>query len=45
VSRLILRLNLENLTDTAYRFTQGSEDARLFSLGRTIAFSLGYSLF
>jgi outer membrane receptor protein involved in Fe transport len=45
VRSLILRLALENLTDTQYRFTQGSEDERLFKLGRTVAFSLTYSLF
>jgi outer membrane receptor protein involved in Fe transport len=42
---LALRLALENLTDSSYLFTQGREDQRVFKLGRTIAFSLGYSLF
>jgi hypothetical protein len=42
---LILRLALENLTDSDYRFTQGGEDERLFKFGRRVAFSLTYSLF
>ena len=40
-----LRLNLENLTDSKYLFTQGVEDQRVFKLGRTIGVSVGYSLF
>ncbi|MGH9347497.1 MAG: TonB-dependent receptor domain-containing protein [Vicinamibacterales bacterium] len=45
LGRVGLRLTLENLTDSEYLFTQGSEDQRTYKLGRTIAFSLGYSLF
>jgi outer membrane receptor protein involved in Fe transport len=40
-----IRLNLDNLTDSEYLFTQGVEDQRVFKLGRTIALSFGYSLF
>ena len=45
VRGLALRLTLENLTDSKYLFTQGSEEQRVFKLGRTIAVSLGYNLF
>jgi hypothetical protein len=39
------RLNLENLTDSEYLFTQGVEDQRAFKLGRTAALSVGVNLF
>jgi hypothetical protein len=39
------RLNLENLTDAQYLFTQGTEDQRVFKLGRMITFSAGISVF
>ncbi len=45
---LNVRLGLENLTDPDYKFTQTltrSETQRLFQLGRTVALSVGYSLF
>jgi outer membrane receptor protein involved in Fe transport len=42
---LNVRLSLENLTDSDYLFTQGTEDQRFFKLGRTIALSFGYSVF
>jgi len=42
---LNVRLSLENLTDSDFLFTQGSEDQRIYRLGRTIALSFGYSLF
>ena len=42
---LTIRLNLENLTDSDYQFTQGVQDQRLYKLGRVAALSLGYSLF
>lgn len=45
IRHLMLRFNVENLTDPEYRFTQGGQDARTFRLGRTVAFSLGYSIF
>jgi TonB-dependent receptor len=44
-----IRLNLENLTDSDYLFTQGSgaqeKAQRQFRLGRTIGVSFSYSLF
>jgi hypothetical protein len=44
-----VRLNLENLTDSDYLFTQGSgsieRTQRLFRLGRTIGISFGYNVF
>ena len=40
-----VRLTFENLTDSNFTFTQGSEDQRVYKLGRTIALSFGYSLF
>jgi TonB-dependent receptor len=42
---LNVRLTFENLTDSEFLFTQGSEDQRVFKLGRTIAVSFGYSIF
>ena len=45
IGRLNVRLNAENLTNPTYRFTQGGLDARRFTLGRTIAVSLGFSVF
>jgi outer membrane receptor protein involved in Fe transport len=44
-----LRLNLENLTNSEYLFTQGTDSQeraqREFKLGRTVSVSLSYSLF
>ncbi len=40
-----VRLNLENLTDDEYRYSQGAEDQRLYNLGRTIGVSFSYSWF
>ena len=43
-----IRLNLENLTDTDYLFTQtltDEETQRLYKLGRTVALSFGYNVF
>jgi hypothetical protein len=45
IGRVGFRLNLENLTDGEYLFTQGAEEQRVFKLGRGIGFSLSYSLF
>ncbi|HKY22181.1 MAG TPA: outer membrane beta-barrel protein [Vicinamibacterales bacterium] len=47
IRSLNVRLTLENLTDSEYRFTQGSESApqRLFKLGRVVALSFGYNIF
>ncbi len=39
------RLTLENLTDAEYLFTQGSEDQRVFKLGRVTAFSINFNAF
>jgi outer membrane receptor protein involved in Fe transport len=51
--RLNLRLSFENLTDSEWLFQQGDIIDRVegdgvqraFKLGRTIGFSIGYSLF
>ena len=47
--RLGVRLNLENLTDSDYRFTQGAgareEAQREFKCGRTVSLSFSYGLF
>jgi TonB dependent receptor/Carboxypeptidase regulatory-like domain/TonB-dependent Receptor Plug Domain len=44
--RLNVRVTLENLTDSEFKFTQGQRDVpRLYKLGRTVALSFGYSLF
>jgi hypothetical protein len=42
-----IRLTLENLTDSDYRFTQegADRDQRRFSLGRTIGLSFGLNVF
>jgi outer membrane receptor protein involved in Fe transport len=43
-----IRLNLDNLTDSDYLFTQTlttTETQRLFRLGRTASVSLSYNLF
>jgi hypothetical protein len=43
-----IRLNLENLTDTDYLFTQTltrEETQRLYKLGRTVTLSFGYNVF
>ena len=45
LGRASIRLNMENLNNARYRFTQGPEDQRLFRIGRTIALSFGYNLF
>jgi len=45
VGALGIRLNIENLTDSRYLFTQGAEDQRVYSLGRTIALSFGFNVF
>ena len=42
---LNLRLTLENLTDSEYRFTQGDEDQRTYKLGRVVALSFGFNVF
>ena len=45
MGRLGLRVNIENLTDSTWLFTQGTEDQRRFKLGRTFSFTLGYTVF
>ena len=48
VRGLNIRLNLENLTDTDYLFTQtltAEETQRLFKLGRTVSISFAYNVF
>ena len=45
IRNLIIRLNIENITDPTYKFLQGGLDQRTFKIGRTVAFSLGYSIF
>jgi len=45
LGQISLKLNLENLTDSEYLFSQGDEDQRFFKLGRTVSFSLSYGVF
>jgi TonB-dependent receptor len=49
VRGLGIRVSLENLTDSDYRFTQGEginiEDQRRYRLGRTVSVSLGYDVY
>ena len=47
VRSLGVRLTLENITDTDYRFTQAGADLdqRLFHLGRTISLSFGLNVY
>jgi TonB-dependent receptor len=45
VRGLNVRFTAENLTDSDYRFTQGVEDQRLFTLGRTFTVSFGFTPF
>jgi hypothetical protein len=45
MNRLNVRFSGDNLTDEDYTFTQGSEDQRLFSLGRTFTINFGFSAF
>lgn len=43
--RTTIRLSADNLTDAVWRFSQGSETQRRFTIGRTLALSLGIDLF
>ncbi len=45
MDRLNLRFSVDNLTDADYEFTQGGQLQRLFNLGRTFAFTVGYQVF
>ena len=45
---LNVRLNVENLTDSGYLFTQTlttEATQRLYKLGRTVSLSFGYNVF
>ena len=45
---LTIRLDLENLTDEDYLFTQtltAGETQRLYKLGRTLSVAFGYNVF
>jgi TonB-dependent receptor len=44
-SRFSFRLSGENLTDSEYLFTQGTESQRVFKLGRTFGVSFGVNVF
>jgi outer membrane receptor protein involved in Fe transport len=44
-NRLSLRINLENLTNADYTYLQGTQAQRTYNLGRTVAVSVGFSLF
>ncbi|HUE89393.1 MAG TPA: TonB-dependent receptor [Vicinamibacterales bacterium] len=45
IGRFSVRFTVENLTDSEYLFTQGSEDQRVFKLGRTLGLSVGLNIF
>jgi hypothetical protein len=45
IGRMGLRLNVDNVTDSEDLFTQGVEEQRVYKLGRTVGFSVSYSLF
>ena len=45
VRGLNIRLGFENLTDSEFLFTQGSEDQRSYKLGRVAGISFGYNIF
>jgi TonB-dependent receptor len=45
LGRVNVRFTVENLTDSEYLFSQGSEDQRVFKLGRTIGLSVGLNIF
>jgi TonB-dependent receptor len=45
VRGLNIRLSFENLTDSEFLFTQGSDEQRSYKLGRIIGVSFGYNLF
>jgi hypothetical protein len=40
-----VKLGLDNLTNAEYRWTQGPEDQRRFTTGRSMSLSFGYSFF
>jgi outer membrane receptor protein involved in Fe transport len=45
LDRLNVRFGVDNITDQDYEFTQGGQTQRLFHLGRTVTFGLGFSAF
>ena len=45
IGQFNVRFSMENLTDSAFRFTQGNEDQRVYKLGRTVGLSVGFNLF
>jgi outer membrane receptor protein involved in Fe transport len=45
LGRVNVRFTVENLTDSEYLFSQGSEDQRVYNLGRTIGLSVGLNIF
>jgi TonB-dependent receptor len=45
LSRFSIRFTAENLTDSEWRFTQGTEDQRVFKLGRTYTLSFAFTAF
>jgi outer membrane receptor protein involved in Fe transport len=45
IGRFNVRFSVDNLTDSEYLFTQGSEDQRVFKLGRTVGLSVGLNVF
>jgi TonB-dependent receptor len=45
LNRVQFRFTAENLTDSEWRFTQGSDDQRVFKLGRTYTLSFGFTAF
>jgi outer membrane receptor protein involved in Fe transport len=45
IGRFNFRISGENLTDSEYLFSQGSQNQRVFKLGRTLGFSLGLNVF
>jgi len=45
VGRFSVRATVENLTDSGWKFTQGSESQRFFKLGRVFGVSAGVNVF
>ncbi|MGE0360628.1 MAG: TonB-dependent receptor [Vicinamibacterales bacterium] len=45
VGRFNIRATVDNLTDARWRFTQGDETQRRFTLGRTFGLSVGLNVF
>jgi TonB dependent receptor/Carboxypeptidase regulatory-like domain/TonB-dependent Receptor Plug Domain len=45
IGRVNVRFSVDNLTDSEYLFTQGSQDQRVFKLGRTVGLSVGLNVF